>query len=330
MSIYTLTLNPALDVSVRGAGAACWGKLNKTDSQTLSCGGKGINVSRALKAMGEDAPAYLFYGGETGRTMLGMLDAEGIEYRGVETSAPTRINVKTIFGTNGGTVLSEFNGAGGPISREELEKLCESLMGELKKHTINPQDSRSFLIMSGSIPQGVENTVYNSVIMLLKNRGVHIVVDASGAALESALEASPYMIKPNLDELSSIAGKRLVEMSEILYRIFQIFVENGTRVLATLSEKGAIYAGPEGLWKVSSPQVELKSFAGAGDTFLAGFVHTIGSGEAGSVSAGRIPDALKFASSAAAAKVELDGTEIPTLEQMGKYLGEITVERLKI
>ena len=81
----------------------------------------------------------------------------------------------------------------------------------------------------------------------------------------------------------------------------------------------------------------MKSFAGAGDTFLAGFVHTIGSAGAGSVSAsvggigaGRIPDALKFASSAAAAKVELDGTEIPTLEQMGKYLGEITVERLKI
>lgn len=323
MSIYTLTLNPALDVSIRGAGAACWGKLNKTDSQTLFCGGKGINVSRALKAMGEDAPAYLFYGGETGQAMIRMLRDEGIEIRGVETAAPTRINVKTIFGTGGGTVLSEFNGAGGPVSREELEALCSSLMEELKKTTGNPQDSGSFLVLSGSFPQGVENSVYNSVIMMLRNRGVHIVVDASGAALESALEASPYMIKPNLDELSSIAGKRLVEMSEILYRIFQIFAENGTRVLCTLSEKGAIYAGPEGMWKVSSPQVELKSFAGAGDTFLAGFVHTISS-------AGAVPDALKFASSAAAAKVELDGTEIPTLEQMGKYLGEITVERLKI
>ena len=250
-----------------------------------------------------------------------MLDAKGL-VPGVETSAPTRINVKTIFGTNR-TVLSGFNGAGGPISREELESSA-SRSWELKKHTINPQDSRSFLIMSGSIPQGVENTVYNSVIMLLKNRGVHIVVDASGAALESALEASPYMIKPNLDELSSIAGKRLVEMSEILYRIFQIFVENGTRVLATLSEKGAI---TQDLWKVSSPQVELKS-SPAREIPFCGFVHTIGSGEAGSSPPAEFRRA-EFASSAAAAKVELDGTEIPTLEQMGKYL-EITVERLKI
>lgn len=323
MSIYTLTLNPALDVSIRGAGASCWGKLNKTDSQTLFCGGKGINVSRALKAMGEDAPAYLLYGGETGRTMLGMLRDEGIEYRGVETSAPTRINVKTIFGANGETVCTEFNGAGGPVSREELDKLCDSLIGEIKNTTKNTQEANNFLVMSGSIPQGVENAVYSSVIMMLRNRGVHIIVDASGAALKSALEASPYMIKPNLDELSELAGKPLVEIPEIVRQITHIFVENGTRVLCTLSENGAIYAGPEGLWKVSSPQVELKSFAGAGDTFLAGFVHTVGSG-------GAVPDALKFASSAAAAKVELDGTEIPTLEQMGKYLGEITVERLKI
>ena len=97
--------------------------------------------------MGEDAPAYLFYGGETGQAMIRMLRDEGIEIRGVETAAPTRINVKTIFGTGGGTVLSEFNGAGGPVSRGGREALCSSLMGAEKKpqaiHRI-----RQFLVLS--------------------------------------------------------------------------------------------------------------------------------------------------------------------------------------
>ncbi|MBQ2118536.1 MAG: hexose kinase [Clostridia bacterium] len=310
----TLTLNPALDVSVSAVNPAP-GLLNVTDASSISCGGKGINVSRALRVMGEDSTAYALLGGEPGRILAGMASREGVALSVTRTAAPTRINVKVI--SEGGARQTELNGRGGPVSSSELEALFGSISADLDR--VGNSESVT-AVLSGSIPQGVEKSVYNSLAQMLKDRGARVVVDASGEALIQAVRARPWLVKPNRGELEGLVGKSIADFGQLVETACGFYRETGTAVLATCGGDGAVYAGDDGVWTVDAPKITMKSFAGAGDTFLAAFLYRLRDG---------VGDALRFAASAAAAKVELEGTAMPASPaEMGKYASSLTAKRL--
>ncbi len=307
MKAATLTLNPCLDRTMYFDNAFTAGELNRASGVNTTLGGKGTNVSRFLKILGVDATAYGFAGGDTGATMERMLTDEGISYSLVKTKAPTRMNIKMI---DKNEACTEANEAGGPISEEELSELMERLSSSQWKGV-------SFFL-GGSIPHPVDKGVYNSVIKLLKNRGARVILDCDGEALKKGIEACPSLIKPNLFELSGLMGKRIETPAAAVDNCKRIYVEKGISVLCTMSEQGAVYVGKEGTFAVTSPQVTLRGFTGAGDSFLSAFCYMM--------EEKADPEyALRFASSAAAAKVELPGSTLPSREAMEKYINEINV-----
>lgn len=306
----TLTLNPALDRTMYFDTNFREGKLNRARESVTTLGSKGINVSRAFKILGVDATAYSFSGGDSGVTMKKMLDREGIGYDFTETAAPTRINIKMI---DSDEVCTEANEAGGPVTEAELE----NLLCKLEKAAENTQ----IFALGGSIPPPVEKSVYKTITELLKNRGARVILDCDGEALRRGIEARPELIKPNLFELSGLLGFTPQGIEEVAKECRRLYVETGVNILCTLSENGAVYAGCQGVWSVTSPQVTLRGFTGAGDTFLTAFTYM-------KETTGDIPRAMIFASSAAAAKVELHGSQMPTRADMEKFCANLTVRKI--
>lgn len=286
MNIVTLTMNPARDRTVIIDGEFIPGGLYRIGKAHENFSGKGINVSKALENLGANVTTIT-----------------------PVTAAPVRTNIKII---DSGGVCTEINESGGPITTEELDELLIIL----KKVTENTQ----YIVISGSIPQGVDKSVYNYLIKILKSRGIITILDCDGEALHMGVEAKPYLIKPNLTELSGLIGTEISTIDRAVETSSELHVKTGVNILCTMGADGALYAGDEGLYTVTSPQVRVRGFSGAGDTFLAAFLYE-------KHMTGSIESALKFASSAAAVKVEMIGTDIPDGESMSKYIDSVEVRR---
>lgn len=309
MKAATLTLNPALDRTMYFDTPFKAGELNRCYDTVTTLGSKGINVSRFLKLFGVEATAYGFSGGDTGVTMERMLTEEGVKYDFTPTLAPTRMNIKMMDSKG---ACTEANEKGGPITDEELKNLISRVEKDAEKG--------KYYFLGGSIPHPVEKCVYNSITQVLKSKGAKVILDCDGEALERGLEAKPSLIKPNLYELSLLLGKDIKDPDAAIVECKRLYVEKGVEILCTMSEKGAVFAGEEGVFSVTSPRVEMRGFTGAGDSFLAAFTYT-------REKTNDIEYSLRFASSAAAAKVELPGSTLPPLEDMTKYIDIVSIKR---
>ncbi len=309
MKAATLTLNPALDRTMYFDKPFTAGALNRCTDTVTTLGSKGINVSRFLKMFDVDATAFAFCGGDTGVTMENMLKEEGVDFSFVKTDAPTRMNIKMIDSEG---ICTEANEKGGPITDGELKSLVEMME--------NSAEKGKYFFLGGSIPHPVEKGVYNSITQVLKSRGAKVILDCDGEALERGLEGRPSLIKPNLYELSLLLHKEIKEPTEAIEECKRLYVEKSVEILCTMSEKGAIFVGEEGVFSVTSPRVEMRGFTGAGDSFLAAFTYMRDK-------TNDIEYSLRFASSAAAAKVELPGSTLPKVADMDKYINVITTKR---
>lgn len=317
-TIATVTLNPALDFEIHFDVPFQMGELNRVSYSHMSAGGKGINVSKILNLLGKETVSFGFVGGDTGKVFLDLLEKSKIPIDFTQTECQTRINTKMIDSKN---VCTEANEKGGPVQQSEWSILLE----KLKNSTKNIQ----LFILGGSIPNGVEKTVYRDIVLELKKNGAKIILDCDGEALRHGIEAAPYLIKPNLFELTQYAGKEFKNIREAIDFSKKLFVEKGINVLCTLGKDGAFYVGELGICTVNSPQVQIKSFTGAGDTFLAAFVSKL---------CDLIPSfpkicihekeeilcrAMQFASSAATYKVTLDGTTPKNADGFEAYCDRI-------
>ncbi len=309
MKAATLTLNPALDRTMYFDKPFTAGALNRCYDTVTTLGSKGINVSRFLKIFDIDATAYGFSGGDTGVTMENMLTGEGINFSFVKTEAPTRMNIKMIDSEG---VCTEANEKGGPITDDALKTLVEMMESSAEKE--------KYFFLGGSIPHPVEKGVYNSITQVLKSKGAKVILDCDGEALERGLEGRPSLIKPNLYELSLLVHKDIKEPEKAIEECKRLYVEKSVEILCTMSENGAVFVGKEGIFSVTSPRVEMRGFTGAGDSFLSAFTYMRDKTD-------DIEYSLKFASSAAAAKVELPGSTLPKKADMDKYINVITTKR---
>lgn len=310
ISVATLTLNPSLDKTMYFEKPFCLGVLNRAKSSIITPGSKGINVSRVFGILGIKATAFAFSGGDNGRIMEKMLKSEGIPLELVKTKAQTRLNIKMIDSEE---KCTEANETGGPITEDELDEL----IFRLKKATENTQ----LFALGGSIPQGVDKSVYYLLTKELRSKGAEVVLDCDGAALKKGIEARPSLIKPNLFELSELVGYTPESTENIASECKKISVDCGINILCTLSENGAIYTEKSTSWYVTSPHVTVNGFTGAGDTFLSAFLYEYKVENS-------VENALLFASSAAAAKVELPGTCLPDRASMEKYVPALSVKKI--
>lgn len=256
--VYTVTLNPSLDYTVSVENFRL-GYTNRTVSESLTVGGKGINVSTVLKHMGMESTALGFVAGFTGQEAERQLAGRGIKSGLIAVEeGQTRINVKlqSVEGT-------EINGQGPKIPVEKLAQL----MGMLSELTAG-----DVLFLSGSIPSSLPEDTYLRMMERLAE-GVLTVVDVSGQGLVKALPLHPFLIKPNQHELGEIFGVTLTDRLSVIPYAKKLQGMGARNVLVSLAGEGAALLAEDGsVYEASAPEGELVNGVGAGDSMAAGFL----------------------------------------------------------
>lgn len=330
--LYTvISLNPSIDRILKLSSPIEVGGLNRIADCHAYPAGKGVNVARVLRRLvDEDDQVSLctFLGQESIALFRETVENEGICLHILPTDRPTRSCYK-VMSPDGS--MTELNESGGPYGDEEMKVLAEAVA------SIVENGSNQLVFLCGSIPQGVDKDVYNLMITLFKSCGIKVVLDCDGEALSKGVEASPFLIKPNIFELSQLAGCDLSTTAEAVDFAKKLSVEKSIAVLCTTGEKGSFLTVGERVWQVSCPQVSTVCPSGAGDSYLAAFVAGMTEREDSPypselpnepIDEARLIKALKWGAAAAAAKVETEGSLIPSEEAMRKRVGQVTVTRL--
>lgn len=257
--IYTVTCNPALDCTVRLQRLAV-GRLNRTAGNSLFPGGKGINVSRVLTALGQDNVALGFAAGESGHLLEGMLTAGGVRTAFVWLpEGSTRINVKLYADAE-----TELNAPGAPVDAGALKVLTEKL---------NALKAGDVLCLCGSLPPGMTADAYATLLDAVAGRGVYTVLDTSGRALLAGLAAHPWLIKPNRQELSELLGTTVETPAQTAEAAKELQRQGARHVLVSLGGEGALLCTEEGRrLYLPAPTGQVRGTVGSGDSMVAGFV----------------------------------------------------------
>ena len=256
--IATVTLNPSLDYTV-SVDDFRLGYTNRTETEILTVGGKGINVSTVLQNLGFTSTALGFVAGFTGQEAVRQLTARGIGNGMISLeSGLTRINVKlqSVEGT-------EINGQGPAVPGEKLALLEERLL-ELAAGDV--------LFLSGSIPASLPDDTYLRMMRKL-SAGVLTVVDVSGEGLVKTLSRNPFLIKPNQHELGELFDVTLTDRTSVLPYAKKLQEMGARNVLVSMAGQGAALLTENGsVFESPVPEGKLVNGVGAGDAMAAGFV----------------------------------------------------------
>lgn len=257
--IYTVTFNPSLDYIVSVPDFRL-GMTNRTDSERLLPGGKGINVSTVLKNLGIDNTALGFIAGFTGREISRRVEELGVQadFISIEPGV-SRINLKlkSIEGT-------EINGMGPEILPEKTELLLKKL-DALREGDV--------LVLAGSIPSSMPDDIYKKIMERLEGRGILIAVDATKELLLNVLEHRPFLVKPNNHELGEIFGVELETREAVIPYAARLQERGARNVLVSMAGEGAVLLAEDGkVYTAPSPKGTLVNGVGAGDSMVAGFL----------------------------------------------------------
>ena len=257
--IYTVTFNPAIDYVV-GLNELNLGEVNRTDSEKMFFGGKGINVSIVLAELGIHSTALGFTAGFTGKAIEDGLSEMGIDTDFVRLSnGNSRINVKINSG-----VETEINGQGPNIDNIALDKLFQKL------DKIQDGDT---LVLAGSIPKTLPSDIYEIIMSKLSDKKIKVIVDASGDLLLNVLKYRPYLIKPNSHELGELFNVELNSDNDIINYAKKLKEMGAENVLVSMAKNGALLLDSEGnIHKFGICKGTVINSVGAGDSMLAGFI----------------------------------------------------------
>lgn len=285
--IYTVSLNPSLDY-VLHVDDFKPGMTNRASAESITFGGKGINVSAVLKELGLESVALGFTAGFAGEILREKVEEIGIkaDFIHIQTGM-TRINVKLKSKEE-----TEINAMGPFIDNEAVHMLFKKL-DSLSKGDI--------LVLAGSIPSGMPDDIYSRIIERLDGREIMLAVDASEESLLSALKYKPFLIKPNIHELRDIFGTEIKTDEEIIFAAKKLRETGAQNVLVSLAEDGAILIDEyEQIHRISAAKGRVINSVGAGDSMVAGFL-------AGYLKRKDYGDALKLATAAGGATAFSDG-----------------------
>ncbi len=262
--IYTITFNPALDYITQVENFKT-GEINRTKTETILPGGKGLNVSIVLKNLGIENTALGFVAGFTGEELIKKLEAQGVKTDFVKVKEGiTRINVKISSLNNNKVEETALNGMGPQITKENIDEL-------LKK--ISNMIASDFVILSGNIPKNLENNIYEKICKILKEKGITFIVDSTQDLLINVLKYNPFLIKPNKEELEETVKCNIHTKEDIINSAKTLQEMGAQNVLVSLGNDGAILITKEGETYFSeAPKGQVINTIGAGDSMVAGFL----------------------------------------------------------
>jgi 1-phosphofructokinase len=303
--IYTVTLNPSIDYVIK-LDELKTGEVNRTDTEYVYPGGKGINVSLILKELGYNNKALGFVSGFTGAYIKDALRYKGLEEDFINLeNGFTRINVKVKSSEE-----TEINGQGPVIDDVALNKLYEKL-DRLKENDV--------LILAGSIPKTLDSSLYENIMKRLENKKIKIVVDATKDLLMNVLKHKPFLIKPNNHELEELFNVKLESVDDIIIYANKLKEMGAKNVLVSRGKDGALLISENGEIFVSNvAKGEVKNSVGAGDSMVAGFI-------AGYLESNSYKKALQLG--AASGGATAFSNDLANRDYIYKLIDEIKVER---
>lgn len=302
--IYSVTLNPSIDFIVR-VEKFQEGETNRAFADEFYAGGKGIMVSKLLKNIGTSCRNLGFLGGFTGKFIEDNLNLLNIEHDFVKVKENTRINVKLKSEQE-----TEINCKGPNISEIEIQEF-------LKK--IKSIKENDFVILSGSIPSSLGDDFYIKIIEILKENKVNFALDSSGEAFSKSLEYKPFLIKPNRDEISEYAGKKMEDYKEIINFTRENLLNKAEHIIISMGGEGALYIAKEYSLFAKALKGKLINSVGAGDSVVAGFVDSVLKGKP-------IEKAFKFAIACGTATAFSE--DIGELDFIEEIKSKIIIERM--
>lgn len=257
--IYTLTMNPSLDY-LMDVPQLQVGAINRSQDEQTLIGGKGINVSLLVSRLGLPTCALGYIAGFTGQEIVRQLDAYQCPHQFITLDKGfSRINVKVA-----GQTETAINGNGPIITEEDLNQLLTHIK------SLTAEDT---LILSGSIPSSLPKTLYASLAAISQEKGVKVIVDATGQLLQDTLPYGPFLIKPNDEELAELSGQPCQTQESILSAAQALQKQGAQNILVSRGNKGAILITKDGgIFSMGVPKGQLVSSVGAGDSMVAGFI----------------------------------------------------------
>jgi len=299
--IYTLTLNPALDLELT-VETLTQNKVLRAVHTRTDCGGKGFNVSRALAALGEKNTALGFVGGSTGQRLEQALNGMGIHTDFVFVSGETRTNVSIV--TEPPSDYLKVNQPGPKIQPEEVEKLLKKIHKLAK--------AGDYWVLSGSLPPGVVTDIYAQIIQIVGSRGAKTLLDASGEPLRLGCKANPFVVKPNAEEAQQLTGIEINDIDTARAAAEEIQSLGIPVAVLSLGKDGALLSHSEGTLFAKPTVIQEHNPIGAGDALAAGVVWGLNQEMS-------LVECLRWGVACGSVAASLPGTGFGTFEQV-EYL----------
>lgn len=259
--IATVTLNASIDKAYQLACPLVDGTVMRVETCIDNAGGKGMNAARAVATCGEDVLATGFVGGNNGRLLCELLDADGIAHDFVHVAAETRCCVN-VLEPNGRS--TEFLEPGRPVSEAEVAAMREKIAEVAARADV--------VTFNGSAPAGAGEDIYRTLVEVVRAAGKPAILDTSGKLLVGSLAARPTMIKPNTDEICAILGKKPESIDEIVAAAREVHERHGIeKVVVSLGGDGSVMACDEGVFRGRAPKIDVVNPVGSGDTMVGAF-----------------------------------------------------------
>ncbi|HVL30986.1 MAG TPA: 1-phosphofructokinase family hexose kinase [Solirubrobacteraceae bacterium] len=311
--IITVTLNAAIDKSLSVPNFRL-GRRHRAADQTTLPGGKGVNVARTLKTLGQPVIATGFAGGATGTRIVEALTDEAILNDFVRIREESRTNTAVLDPTNG--EQTEINERGPDVSERELELFRDKLLYLARGAAI--------VVFAGSLPRGLDSDVYAELIKQVRRLGLVVMIDTDGDPLRHAVRAEPHVVSPNVLEAEELVGHEFNDDEDRVIAVREMVSLGAMEAIMTVDDgcfASVLVDGESTLHRVRIEPREAVAAVGAGDAFLAGYVAARYGGQPPA-------ECLRYGVACGAESVQRLGAGLVDPQKVGRLLLEVEVERL--
>ncbi len=309
--ILTVTLNAAIDKRYVIKGFEV-GEVNRVACNQYSAGGKGLNVSRVAAILGSQVTAGGFVGGHAGAYIEEEIKKQGIETAFYHVEGESRSCINIYDEVSG--VQTEVLETGIEISAEQEEAMIAEYDTLL--------DTCDVVALSGSVPKGVSDTVYQTLVRLAKAKNKKVIVDTSRNLLKKAIEEKPTMIKPNADEIADLMGIKNATREQVIEAAYKLHEEGIEIVAISLGKTGSIVIHDHTIYEVTVPEIDTVNSVGCGDSMIAGFAVALERNES-------LEGMIRLASATGTANALNEATGFVVMEDVERLMPQVSIKKVE-
>lgn len=310
MRVATITLNPAIDQTVRVDGFQPH-HVNRSQQMQFNAGGKGVNVASFLADYGCEVVVTGFLGQDNPHLFDQLFTHKGIADHFIRIPGLTRTNIKIVDEANQQT--TDINMQGLVPNAAAIRQLYDTV-DELARQC-------DWFVLAGKLPPTVPDTIYARLISQIKRAGKRVALDTSGDALHEGVLAGPTLVKPNIHELEQLVGRELVSVGEVLDAAAELLTYDTEIVVVSMGEHGAYFVTCDEIVQAVPPAVTIKTTVGAGDAMVAGVV-------AGQMGQLPLADCARLATAFSISAISQVGAHLPSAPTLQTYQQKVTVEKI--